>query len=283
MKIMKSALAVVGAITVMGAVSGVQGAELCKDYIEKAKDTVTVAGEAIVKRITALSETDAFDRTKIGYGQGTIKDDKNCPVGAVDFNKAYSQYDAYALKENEGKTIYLTFDQGYENGYTEKILDTLKEKNVKATFFVVGDYAKRNESLLRRMLDEGHTVGNHSMSHYSMPELSESECCEEINSLHEYVLDNYGYEMTLFRPPMGEFSEFSLAVTQSCGYETMLWSFAYYDWVTDDQPDPAAAKEKLVSAAHDGAVYLLHSVSSTNAQILGEVIDELKAQGYNFG
>lgn len=278
MKILKSALALVGALAIIGSVGGKQGEEL----LQKAKDTATVAGEAIVRRLSQTTDIESLDRTKVGYGQGVIKDDKNRPVGATDFNAQYGEYNACAMKENEGKKIYLTFDQGYENGYTEKILDTLKEKNVKATFFVVGDYVKRNEALVRRMIDEGHTIGNHSMSHYSMPTLSKAECEQEIGSLHDYVLDKFGYEMTLFRPPMGEFSEYSLAVTQNCGYETMLWSFAYYDWVTDDQPDPAGAKEKLVSSAHDGAIYLLHSVSATNAEILGDVIDELRAQGYEF-
>lgn len=279
MKVLKSALVLVGIFAMIGSVGGSKGEEL----LQKAKDTAQVAGEAIVKRISLAGEIDTLDRTKVGYGQGVIKDDKNRPVGATDFNARYGNFDAFALKENEEKTIYLTFDQGYENGYTEKILDTLKEKNVKATFFVVGDYVKRNEELVRRMIDEGHTIGNHSMSHYSMPTLSLAQCQDEITSLHDYVRDKFQYEMTLFRPPMGEFSEWSLGVTKECGYETMLWSFAYYDWVTDDQPEPSQALDKLVSAAHDGAVYLLHSVSSTNAQILGDFIDEMREKGYKFG
>lgn len=279
MKIIKSALALVGALTITAAATGISEdrlIEICKD---KAESSVS----AVANKIIALKENASFDTEKHGYGQGVIVDDKNVPVGASDFNAQYGKYDAYALMENSEKTIYLTFDQGYENGYTEKILDTLKEKNVKATFFLVGDYARRNEELVKRMIDEGHTLGNHSMSHYSMPDLSYDECVEEVSSLHSYVKETYGYDMTLFRPPMGEYSESSLAATQDCGYKTLLWSFAYCDWDVNNQPDPQTAKEKIVSSAHDGAVYLLHSVSSTNAEVLGDVIDELRANGYTFG
>lgn len=279
MKLLKSSLALVGAASIFCSVYGIDE----QQFYDNCRSHISAVAQTVVTKITELSEFSDLDTTKVGYGQGTIKDDKNRPVGATDFNARYGMYDATAIGDENEKVIYLTFDQGYENGYTETILDTLKEKNVKATFFVVGDYARRNGELVRRMIDEGHTVGNHSMSHYSMPDLTPQECEEEINSLHSYVLDNFDYEMTLFRPPMGEFSEQSLAVTQSCGYRTMLWSFAYCDWDVNNQPDAAQAKAKLIDNAHNGAVYLLHSVSSTNAQILGEVIDELRAKGYSFG
>ncbi len=282
MKLIKTALAIVGATSILCSAYGVDEAQLYDTCCEKASDYISAATQSVAEKLSALSEESSLDTTKIGYGQGNIKDDKNRPVGATDFNARYSDYNATAIESDSEKRIYLTFDQGYENGYTEKILDTLKEKDVKATFFVVGDYVRRNEALVQRMIDEGHTIGNHSMSHYSMPELSASECQEEINSLHRYVLQNFNYEMMLFRPPMGEFSERTLATTQACGYKTVLWSFAYCDWDVNNQPDKAWAKEKLISSAHNGAIYLLHSVSSVNAEILGEVIDELRAQGYVF-
>ncbi len=282
MKIIRSALAIVGAAALAGMTAGAAKSagiwnESCEKYIQAAESYVSGAMDFLenVNNVGLSTE-------KHGYGQGVIVDGENRPVGATDFNAVYSQYGAYALKETDEKVIYLTFDQGYENGYTAAILDTLKEKGVKATFFVVGDYAKRNEELVKRMIDEGHTVGNHSMSHYSMPDLSQAECFDEINSLHEYVKEHYGYEMKLFRPPMGEFSEASLEYTKECGYETVLWSFAYADWDVNKQPDLAQAMEKIVSAAHGGAVYLLHSVSQTNAEILGDVIDRLTEQGYTF-
>ena len=223
----------------------------------------------------------ALSTEKHGYGQGVQLDDKNRPTGALDFNANYGEYGATALREDK-KNILLTFDQGYENGYTAQILDTLKEKKVKAVFFLLQDYAERNPELVQRMIDEGHIVGNHSVSHYSMPDLSVEECRQEIEGLQEYMKQNFGVTMKLFRPPMGEFSEQSLSVTKDCGLSTMLWSFAYADWDVNAQPDPAQAKEKLIGAAHEGAIYLLHSVSQTNAEVLGEVIDGIRAEGFEF-
>lgn len=221
----------------------------------------------------------AADSTKIGYGQGTAVDEKGRPADAVSFNQRYSDLDAYALN-NEEKRIIITFDQGYENGYTEKILDTLKEKNVKAIFFLTGDYAKKETALVKRMIDEGHILGNHGMTHASLPELSDAEAEEEVMSLHNYVLNNYGYEMQYFRCPCGEYSEKALETVQKCGYKTIFWSYAYVDWKTDSQPEPTASVKKLTDSAHGGEILLLHSVSSTNAKILGEVIDNFRAEGF---
>ena len=223
----------------------------------------------------------SLSHEKNGYGQGVRLDNQNRPQGALDFNEKYGKYNAKAINDEKG-TITLTFDQGYENGYTAKILDTLKEKNVKATFFVLQDYAERNPELVHRMIDEGHTVGNHSVTHRSMPDLTEEECMKEINNLHDYIKENFNYEMTMFRPPMGEFSEFSLAVTKKCGYETELWSYAYADWDVNSQPSEEEAFEKLTGALHDGAIYLLHSVSPVNAEILPDFIDAVIDAGYKF-
>lgn len=243
-----------------------------------AKETVrTTMDSAAVEPV----QGGALSTEKHGYGQGVQLDDKNRPTGALDFNANYGKYGATALREDK-KNILLTFDQGYENGYTAQILDTLKEKKVKAVFFLLQDYAERNPELVQRMIDEGHIVGNHSVSHYSMPDLSAEECRQEIEGLQEYMKQNFGVTMKLFRPPMGEFSEQSLSVTKDCGLGTMLWSFAYADWDVNAQPDPAQAKEKLIGAAHEGAIYLLHSVSQTNAEVLGEVIDGIRDEGFEF-
>lgn len=217
-----------------------------------------------------------------GYGQGVHFDDLNRPRGALNFNESYSQYSTEAIQDTEEKVIMLTFDQGYENGYTASILDTLAEKGVKATFFITYDYVSRNPELVQRMIDEGHTVGSHSWHHYSMPELSVEEMTEEIMYLHDYMIENFGLQMTLFRPPKGEYSELSLAVTGDLGYTTVLWSFAYADWDTDNQPDPEESLQKLIDRVHPGAIYLLHSVSETNTEILGEFIDAVMAEGYEF-
>lgn len=217
---------------------------------------------------------------KNGYGQGSNLDEFNRPLGALNMQQKYKNYDALFIAEKSDK-LYLTFDEGYENGYTSKILDVLKEKNCTAVFFVTMDYAKKNHDLIRRMIDEGHVVGNHSVNHYSMPTLSDEDCANEIIELHKYIRENFGYEMYLFRPPMGEYSERSLAIAQKLGYRTMLWSFAYRDWLTDNQPDKAYAKNLIAKNAHGGAIFLLHAVSKTNTEVLGEVIDSFRYQGYN--
>lgn len=236
-----------------------------------------------VGKKTAKEKIDlsGLSHDKVGYGQGVLVDEKNRTTGALDFNAQYGKLNAKAI--NNDDKIYLTFDQGYENGYTEKILDVLKEKKVKATFFLLQDYAEKNPELVKRMIDEGHIVGNHSVHHYSMPTLGQAECESEIKDFHKYMEENYDYTMTVFRPPMGEFSEFSLGVTANCDYETELWSFAYADWDVNNQPDEGQALEKLVNAAHPGAIYLLHSVSKTNTDILGDFIDRVRAGGFEFG
>lgn len=221
----------------------------------------------------------AADSTKIGYGQGTEKDAQNRPTGALQFNDRFGDLDAFALSGDENRII-ITFDQGYENGYTAKILDTLREKNVSAVFFLTGDYAKKEPELVKRMIAEGHTLGNHGMTHASLPTLSEKEAEEEIMSLHDYVLNNYGYEMQYFRCPCGEYSEQALETVQKCGYKTVFWSYAYVDWKTDSQPQPAESLQKLTDSAHGGEILLLHSVSATNAEILGDAIDAFRAKGY---
>ena len=217
--------------------------------------------------------------TKKGYGQGTAVDGQNRPLGAAQFNEQYADLGAFAMTGDSSR-IMITFDQGYENGYTSKILDTLKEKDVKAIFFLTGDYAKKEPALVKRMIAEGHVLGNHGMKHASLPTLSEKEAEEEIMSLHNYVMNNYGYQMQFFRCPCGEYSDAALETVQKCGYRTVFWSYAYVDWKTDAQPDRSEALKKLCDSAHGGEILLLHSVSSTNAEILGDVIDGLRAKGF---
>lgn len=221
----------------------------------------------------------AADTTKIGYGQGTAVDEKNRPVDAVQFNSRFGDLDAFALSGDD-KRIIITFDQGYENGYTARILDTLREKDVQAIFFLTGPYAKTESALVKRMINEGHILGNHGMTHASLPTLCAEDAKKEIMSLHDYVMNNYGYQMQYFRCPCGEYSEQALETAKNCGYKTLFWSSAYVDWNTDSQPLPAEGLKKLTDAAHGGEILLLHSVSSTNAEILGELIDNFRAVGY---
>jgi peptidoglycan-N-acetylmuramic acid deacetylase len=221
----------------------------------------------------------AADTTKIGYGQGTAVDEKNRPADAVQFNSRFGDLDAFALSGDD-KRIIITFDQGYENGYTAKILDTLREKDVQAIFFLTGPYAKTESALVKRMIDEGHILGNHGMTHASLPTLSDEDAKKEIQSLHNYVMNNYGYQMQYFRCPCGEYSEKALETVRECGYRTLFWSSAYVDWNTDCQPAPAESLKKLTDAAHGGEILLLHSVSATNAEILGQLIDNFRAKGF---
>lgn len=255
----------------------------CVDKNESSQlvDKAASGVKNVLAQVSELTSSEELSHEKHGYGQGVNVDDKNRPTGALDLNAQYGSYDALAINEND-KRIELTFDQGYENGYTEKILDTLKEKNVRATFFLVGDYAEKNPELIKRMIEDGHKIGNHTQTHPSMPDLTAEQISSEIGELHDYIKKHYGYEMNELRPPMGEYSEFSLSQTQKAGYTTKLWSFAYKDWLTDDQPDPAYAKEKLIGGAHEGAIYLLHSVSKTNAEVLGDVIDGIRENGFEF-
>ena len=190
---------------------------------------------------------------KNGWGQGTQVNQDNRPISCDTFQSKYGQYNAVFIKENN-KNVYLTFDEGYENGYTSKILDVLKGKKAPAVFFVTYDYAKRNPDLIKRMIAEGHIVGNHSYTHPSMPTVSLEKASEEITKLHDYIKENFNYTMTLFRPPMGEYSEQTLALTKELGYQSVFWSFAYKDWDTKKQPDETTALKKTVNAVHGGAV-----------------------------
>lgn len=221
-----------------------------------------------------------INMNKIGWGLGKDKNDKNQPIDAVNAEEKYKEYSARFLP-SDGK-ILLTFDEGYENGYTEEILDILKEKQVKAIFFVTYDYCRSSPELVKRMIDEGHAVGNHSYTHPSFPDCSEKEMIDEVMTLHDYVCEKFGYKMTLFRFPKGEFSEKALSVIKSLGYTSVFWSFAYNDWDINAQPDPSAATEKLKASSHSG-IYLLHAVSETNTAILPEIIDCWRTLGYSVG
>ncbi len=222
--------------------------------------------------------------TSRGWGQGLKFDERNRPRGAVNAQQTYGVYDAMYIAE-ESPTIYLTIDEGYENGYTAKILDVLNDKKCPAVFFVTMDYVKENPDLIRRMIDEGHVVGNHSVSHPAkgLPSQSIDKQAAELMDLHNYVKEQFGYDMYLFRYPAGIHSDQSLALVQQLGYKSVFWSFAYRDWVTDDQPDPTAALQTVTDRLHPGAIYLLHAVSSTNTEIMGDFIDQARAQGYIFG
>ena len=228
---------------------------------------------------TDLKQIGTLDGTKLGWGPGTNKDEQGRPYGATQYQEKYGKYNAHYIAP-DSKNIYLTFDEGYENGYTEKILDALKEKDAHAVFFVTLPYVKQNTALVQRMIDEGHIVGNHSDKHLSYPDLSLEDARADVLRLHDYMKENFDYEMTLFRFPMGEFCEKDLALLQSMGYKTVFWSFAYRDWEVDKQMGTQTAFQKVTESLHPGEIMLLHAVSKDNAEILPQLIDHIRAQGY---
>ena len=183
------------------------------------------------------------------------------------------------------KVIYLTFDAGYENGNVEKILNVLKEKQVSAAFFVLQNIITKNQDLILRMIDEGHLVCNHTSKHLDVTGCKTvDELGEELRSLEETYKNATGMDMPkYFRPPEGRFSEQSMKFADELGYKTIFWSFAYADWDNSSQPSCEVAKEKILSNLHNGEIMLLHPTSATNAAILGDIIDEIRAQGYRFG
>ena len=194
-------------------------------------------------------------------------------------------YDAAYLGDPARKVIYLTFDAGYENGSTAKILDVLKEQQVPAAFFLVGNYLEKNVDLVRRMVAEGHTVGNHTMHHYDMSRLSDKAAfTKELTDLENLYREVTGKELPrYYRPPQGIYSEENLKMAKELGYKTVFWSLAYVDWKNDAQPTKEEAFGKLLPRTHPGAVVLLHSTSRTNAEILEELIGKWKEEGYGFG
>lgn len=225
-------------------------------------------------------DTQKYSKEKVVWGPGNITNHQR-PTDPENLQAAYSLLGASFLLP-DSKQICLTFDEGYENGYTGAILDTLKEKKVQAIFFVTYDFASQNPDLIKRMISEGHIVGNHTYRHYTMDEVTEEAATEEIVYLHQYIQKNYNYQMKYFRFPKGEFSEATLALAKSLGYKSVFWSFAYEDWDTENVMNPQDALKKVTESTHPGAIYLLHAVSSTNAEILGDAIDNIRQQGYTF-
>lgn len=221
-----------------------------------------------------------MSKSKIVWGPGNIKNHEQ-PTDPVSLQKQFSSLGAKWLLDSE-KEICLTFDEGYENGLTPSILDVLKEKNVKAIFFVTYDFARDNNALIQRMIDEGHIVANHSYHHYSMDEIDVETAKEEVQFLHDYIKDNFNYTMSYFRFPKGEFSEQSLGIVSELGYKSIFWSFAYADWDVDNQPNESDALKLICESTHAGEIMLLHAVSKTNVAVLPKVIDDIRQQGYTF-
>ena len=218
---------------------------------------------------------------KIGWGLKRAQNHEQPDLGAKN-KQLIDKYDGIAMGNNEKKYVYLTFDEGYEEGYTANILDTLKENNIKAAFFITAHYLNTEPELVQRMIDEGHIVGNHTVNHKSMPDLSEEEIKKEVMDLHTAIYNKFGYEMKYIRPPKGEFSERTLDITNNLGYKTAMWSLAYDDWDENNQGREEYAKSKILDNVHNGAVILLHGNSKDNTNILGNCISEIRNIGYEF-
>lgn len=215
-----------------------------------------------------------------GLGFGTEGQKPTGNVGAEELKK----YDAWYVAPTEEKVIYLTFDAGFENGNTPAILDALNKHGVSATFFLVGNYLETSPELVKRMVEEGHTVGNHTYHHPDMGSISDRTAFEEeLTKLEALYKEITGQEMArYYRPPQGKYSESNLKMAKELGYQTFFWSLAYVDWYVDNQPTAEQAYGKLLPRIHDGAIVLLHSTSRTNAEILDELLTKWEEMGYTF-
>ena len=216
-----------------------------------------------------------------GLGFGT---EGTPPTGNVS-PEELKEHDAYFLGDTEKKTIYLTFDCGYENGNTEKILDALKKHNAQGTFFVVGNFLETAPEIVKRIQAEGHLVGNHTYHHPDMSQIGDMASFQkEMDDVANLYKEITGEEMVkLYRPPQGKFNEANLAMAKELGYHTFFWSLAYVDWYQDNQPTAEEAYSKLLPRIHPGAIVLLHSTSKTNGEILDELLTKWEELGYTFG
>lgn len=235
--------------------------------------------DAASKSVPTTATVQQAENWGLGFGESGTQ-----PTGNVSAEEL-KQYNAYYVGDEKEKVIYLTFDAGFENGNTEPILDALKKHNAKATFFIVGHYLETAPDLVKRMIEEGHTVGNHTYNHPDMSQISDKESfCKEIQDVEELYKEITGEEMTRFyRPPQGKYSTANLQMAKDLGYYTFFWSLAYVDWYQDDQPTHEAAYNKLLPRIHPGAIVLLHSTSQTNGEIMDELLTKWEEMGYRFG
>lgn len=232
------------------------------------------------KETKLVSAKEVSNRT-IAWGIKREKDHKQPDVG-IQNKKVLDENNGICLGNNQEKIVYLTFDEGYEAGYTEKILAVLKQNNVKATFFITAHYLNSKPELVKKMIDEGHIVGNHTVNHKSMPTLTNEQIKNEVMNLHTAIYEKFGYEMKYIRPPKGEFSQRTIQETNKLGYTTVMWSLAYDDFDEKHQKGEEYAKSKIIDNIHPGAVILLHGNSKDNANVLDMCIKEIKNMGYSF-
>jgi peptidoglycan-N-acetylmuramic acid deacetylase len=242
---------------------------------------LSFGGLAGAVSLEAAEQTDGARAYHFGFRKS--KNGELPSIAQEGFMEALKRQNAVFLGNPEEKELYLTFDNGYENGYTPKILDVLKEKQVPAAFFVTGHYIKDKPELVKRIAEEGHLVGNHSWSHPDMSTLGKERIADELEKVRAGVEALTGQkEMRYLRPPRGIFSERVLAECSRLGYVSVFWSVAYKDWDTSSQRGAQYAYDKVMEQLHPGAVILLHSVSKDNTEALGRIIDEARSRGYTF-
>ena len=224
----------------------------------------------------------SYSNKLLAWGISRKLDNKtpDADPGAPDLLK---KYNGLYLGDTSKKIIYLTFDEGYENGYTPKILDVLKENKVQAAFFITGPYLSIHQDLVRRMVEENHIVGNHTIHHPSLPSLTDEKLEEEVLGLERAFKEKFDKKMEFLRPPKGEYSERSLAITSKLGYKNMFWSFAYDDWYRDKIRGAEYAYNIVMKNLHNGSILLLHAVSKDNADALDMIIKGAREKGYEFG
>ena len=246
------------------------------------RDLFALAGALIAITVLILSQF-THDSIETGAWGLSFRQEHTAPIGPAS-SEELSRFNAAYIGNTQEKVIYLTFDAGYENGCTEKILDALKAHNAPAAFFLVGNYIEKNADLVRRMVEEGHIVGNHTMHHHDMSKLSTKEAfSKELTDLETLFKETTGKELPkYYRPPQGIYSKDNLLMAKELGYQTVFWSLAYMDWNNDSQPPAEEAYAKLLPRIHDGAVVLLHSTSQTNAAILDDLLTKWEEMGYTF-
>lgn len=246
------------------------------------KEPMPVLKQEVLRSHVLVADFSGFDNK--GSGWGFVKKKGMEPEIYKSTAEMFQTYSTYYLDPKRTKTIYLTFDEGYENGYTATILDVLKEEQVPAAFFITGPYLEKETSLVDRMVAEGHIVGNHTVNHPNLPKLqTPQKIADELAALNQAFFEKYGKNMEYMRPPEGEYSRRVLAVAQNVGYKTVLWSFAYKDWDTNAQKGKDYAFNQVTPYLHDGAIILLHAVSKDNTEALRDIINYARQQGYRFG
>ena len=237
------------------------------------------SGETAGQAMSTVTVVEESENWGLGFG----KKEGEKPTGNASISEM-KKYNAYYMAEGEEKVLYLTFDCGYENGNTEPILDALKKHNAPATFFVVGHFLETAPDIVKRMVEDGHTVGNHTYHHYDMSKISDKVSFEkEMNDVANLFKETTGTDLAMYyRPPQGKYSTNNLQMAKDMGYSTFFWSLAYVDWNVDAQPSHEEAMKKLTTRVHPGAIVLLHSTSKTNGEILDELLTKWEEMGYTF-